>query len=776
MQALPQILVVHESASEAENLMKQMHQSGVYPCWQRVDSEADYLSALHSRPDVIISDFALPQFSWTRAIQLLKDKEDDIPFILISEIAGEELAVLAIKMGAFDYLTKDKIGRLATAVNRALERNRLRRECTLAEQAVQEGERKFRALFDSARDAIYMLHNGVFIDCNASGLSMFGRTWDQIVGHTPDEFAPAHQPDGRVSREKAFELVQKAMLGEPQFFEWTSLHASGLEVCSEVSLNRLEFQGNTYLMATARDISDRKQADAKLKQAHNRLQYILDNTQDAIFQTDLKGNFTFASAVIERITGYNLFQILKLNIIHLIAPEYHVLIGLDLAGILAGRIMEFEILHLEGHRIWTEITTTEIQDSSGRLVAIQGLIRDVTKRKRLEQQLLQSQKMDVVGQLAGGIAHDFNNILAAMMMQLGLINRNKDLPLEVRELIMDLKSSASRAGQLTRQLLLFGRRQVMQSQQLNLNQVVRNMSSMLRRIIGEDIQLQINHHEGELAVLADPGMLDQILLNLVVNARDAMSSGGQLTIATAKSEITPPKDWVSYGTAVPYHCCLIVTDTGSGIAPEHLPRIFEPFFTTKEIGKGTGLGLATVFSIVNQHGGFIQVESKLGEGTTFRIFLPTVEPTKSASSSKETSILPVGREAVLLVEDEVRLRVSTCALLKNQGYRVFEAANGREALKVFERHRDSIHLVVTDIVMPGGLSGIELAKKLRKLSPEIPILFTSGYSPEIAGKEILLQPGQSFISKPYTAAYLLESMRRCLEKSEECNILRPASM
>jgi len=368
--------------------------------------------------------------------------------------------------------------------------------------------------------------------------------------------------------------------------------------------------------------------------------------------------------------------------------------------------------------------------------------------------------------LAGGVAHDFNNILSAILAQAELTETVENLPGSVYGSLRQIRSFVDRAANLTRQLLLFSRRQVMQPRDMDLNEAVRSFSKMLQRIIGEDVRLETRLSPNVLGTRADPGMLDQVLMNLVVNARDAMPKGGTLTIETSEKTLTRIEGEKRGGTAPERHVCLKVTDTGSGIAREALEHIFEPFYTTKAPGKGTGLGLATVFGIVKQHGGAISVESEVGRGTTFQVFLPASNEKVVSAPAAGKAAARGGKETILLVEDETAVRRLSGALLELAGYRVLEAANGVEALDVWRKHRDEIGLLLTDLVMPESVSGRELAAQLRAEKGSLPIVFISGYSAEIAGTELVLQDGQNLIQKPCSQNQLLETVRRSIDGSQ----------
>ena len=390
---------------------------------------------------------------------------------------------------------------------------------------------------------------------------------------------------------------------------------------------------------------------------------------------------------------------------------------------------------------------------------------DVTDRLNLEALVRQSQKLDSVGQLAGGIAHDFNNILTVIQGHTTLLTMPANLPPETIESAQQIAYAAERAANLTRQLLTFSRRQIMQPKKLDLNEVVKQMTKMLRRLLGEDITLQVKYAAGLPLIEADPGMLEQILMNLSINARDAMPKGGSLFINTSARTIDAEAAKSIPKASPGKYVSLVIKDTGIGIEPEVLPRIFEPFFTTKDVGKGTGLGLATVYGIVEQHHGWITVESKVDEGTDFDICFPSSNGGIEDSEIKtpETGVRG-GTETILLVEDEIPLRVLVRTVLEGLGYRVLEAPSGVAALGIWHHQKDQIHLLLTDMIMPHGLSGRELAKKLLVDKPQLKIIYSSGYSHAVMESDVVLQEGLNFLQKPYHPRKLAAAVRECLDR------------
>ncbi len=391
--------------------------------------------------------------------------------------------------------------------------------------------------------------------------------------------------------------------------------------------------------------------------------------------------------------------------------------------------------------------------------------RDVTPRLKLEAQVLQSQKMNSIGQLASGIAHDFNNLLTVIHGHTDLLKEAK-LSGKLADSLQEISAAALRATNLTNQLLTFSRQHPMVAADVDINDTVAQMSNMLGRILGEDIRLNIEFRQPAPFVRADRGMIEQILLNLAVNARDAMPSGGELFIATsvrvAKEDELELEPDVTPGRFV----CLAVRDNGCGIAPDHLSKIFEPFFSTKEVGKGTGLGLATVYGIVKQHKGWMNVESEVRSGTTFKVYLPCFDAKPAATTPPEVMEIPAtGHETILLVEDEGTIREMAKMFLETHGYQVMEASNGPEAVMIWEKDQNRIDLVVTDLVMPEGLTGRQLAQRLQTDRPDLKVIFSSGYSCDLIGDHSFLDAETNFLQKPYRLNTLAQMVRHCLDTS-----------
>jgi PAS domain S-box-containing protein len=426
--------------------------------------------------------------------------------------------------------------------------------------------------------------------------------------------------------------------------------------------------------------------------------------------------------------------------------------------------LEYRIRRPDGAVRWIEDRCYPIRESNGEIKRAVGVAVDITRRKELEAQLLQAQKLEAVGQLAGGLAHDFNNVLTVVIGYARLLLDRGTMPADSIEPLTQIFNSGNRAANLTRQLLVFSRKQSVNRQALDLNSIATEISGMLRRLIGEHIKLELELSRVLCAVDADAGMLEQVLMNLAVNARDAMPRGGTLTIATECVRLDAAAAGRHPAARPGEFACLSVRDTGCGISPENLQRIFEPFFTTKEVGRGTGLGLAMVFGIVQQHEGWVEVESTVGTGTCFRVMLPAVQVELPSSTRRfnHTPAVSGGTETLLLVEDEAAVRELAVAVLRGHGYRVLQAASGTDALEVWKWHAPRITLLVTDLVMPEGLSGADLAARLRKEKPTLKVVLTSGYTNEAIGEEFRPPPGTHFIHKPYKPQTLARVVRDAL--------------
>jgi PAS domain S-box-containing protein len=515
----------------------------------------------------------------------------------------------------------------------------------------------------------------------------------------------------------------------------------------------------------AEEREGRRRADEALRQTEKRYRDLVENARDIIYEHDLAGNYTSTNKAGEQITGYSREEALKLNLAQIVAPAFQEKAKEMIRRKLAGESVtayELDLVAKDGSHVAVEVNT-RLVFQNGTPIGVQGIARDVTERKQLEEQLRQSQKLEAIGQLAGGVAHDFNNLLTVILgyadLSLSRLPANEQLCRNLEE----IKKAGERAASLTRQLLAFSRKQVLQPRVFALNTIVADLEKMLRRMIGEDIEFRTNLGAGIGNVKADPGQIEQVIMNLVVNARDAMPSGGKLTIETNNVELDETYERQHISAIAGSYVLLAVGDTGTGMDEQTRKHIFEPFFTTKESGKGTGLGLSMVYGIVKQSGGNIWVYSEPGIGTTFKIYLPRVaEPAEKYKHVAAAHHLPTATETVLLVEDAEMVRDLAKEVLETNGYRVLEATNVREALLICEQSRETIHILLTDVVMP-EMSGPELVSRLVSTHPEMRVLYMSGYTEDTIVHHGVLEEGTNFIEKPFTPDLLALKVREVLE-------------
>jgi PAS domain S-box-containing protein len=624
----------------------------------------------------------------------------------------------------------------------------------------RESEGKFRALFDVANDAIYLLHNGLFVDSNAKGLELFGLTRDKILGKSPSLFSPLTQPDGRNSQEKVMELTQRAMAGEPQFFEWAQLRANGTTVFTDVSLSRLELGGKIYVQAIARDTTERKRVEEEIAQQAA----LLDKARDAIVVRDLEGHVRFWNKGAERIYGWSREEVTGRDIRELLYLDPEKFKKVNDVVISKGEWSgELQQTTKDQRQITIESRWTLIRDLEGNPKAVMAINTDITEKKKIEGQFMRAQRMESIGTLAGGIAHDLNNILAPIMMSIDIL---KDISIDpqAQKILTTLETSAQRGADIVRQILSFARGLEGQRIEVQPKHLIKDLGSIIRNTFPKNIRLQFSVPNDIWVILGDPTQVHQILLNLCVNARDAMPHGGTLSVDVENCVLDEHYAAMNVQANPGNYVNISVTDSGTGMPPAILDKIFEPFFTTKELDKGTGLGLSTVMSIVKSHGGIVNVYSEVGKGTTFKVYLPATEISSQVQKQQsEVATLPRGNgETVLVVDDEPSILIITSQTLQAFGYRVLTATDGADALAVYVQHQKEIDVVLTDIAMP-VMDGPSAAHALRRINPALKIISASGLNSNGGVKNGSGDGVQYFLTKPYTAGTLLTTLRTILD-------------
>ena len=667
------------------------------------------------------------------------------------------LSIQSYKLKAYEQKDLAALQTLADYCGGALERIRV-------EQALRQSEKRFRQLFEDSPDAVFVDDlDGKVLDANLAAARLHGMSRGELLGRTVADLVPADQ------RAEVLKNFKRLARGDLSRIEGVSLTADGRHIPVEVRTSLIDYSGRPALLLHVRDISERKFAEEALRGSEVRFHSIWESSVDGMRLTDANGVIVAVNEAFCRLVGMRREELEGKPFTVTYAE------GDDLDKKLAvyrqrfkdrtiERLIERRLTFRTGKTVELEGANSFIE-SHGQKPMLLGLFRDITDHKRLEDQLRHSQKMDAIGQLAGGVAHDFNNILTVIQGHAALLRGAGGVTGPLAGSAEQIAQAAERAAGLTRQLLTFSRRQMMQPKQLDLNTVVSTMTKLLGRILGEDIELQFNYSRNLPLVHADVGMMEQVLLNLAVNSRDAMPTGGQLIIRISVVDLTAEGPQEHPEGRPGSFVCLSVTDTGCGIAGDVLPHIFEPFFTTKAVGKGTGLGLATVYGIIKQHQGWVEVESRVGHGTTFNVFLPGGE---QAVANVDAETIPEeasrgGNETILVVEDEEPVRNLVCRILQASGYRVLEATSGVHALAVWKANKDKIDLLLTDIVMPDGMTGRDLAEKIQAEKPGLKAIFTSGYSSDIVGKDFVIEDEVNFLQKPYVPQKLVRVIRKCLD-------------
>ncbi|MHB8069111.1 MAG: PAS domain S-box protein [Desulfobaccales bacterium] len=621
------------------------------------------------------------------------------------------------------------------------------------EKALRKSENKYRTLVENLPQKIFLKDkNSVYSSCNENFARDLGISPEEVRGKTDYDFVPE-------ALAEKYRADDKRILesGNTEEIEETYIHQGQEVFIQTVKTPVKDGKGKIIgILGIFWDITARRRAEEAFKTL------VLNAPIGLFIARD--GRFRQINPEFEKITGYSEEELLNDDCLCLVIPEFREKVKETALQILQGKRtlpFEFQYRTKGGDIRWAleKVATTQYEGERGTL----GYFMDITDSKHLEVQFLQAQKMEAVGRLAGGVAHDFNNLLTGILGYGELLSW--DLPEDHprRRYVDEIIKTTERAAALTQQLLAFGRKQIIQPRIISLNEVISGMEKMLRRLLGEDLDLVTLLEPDLAAVKADPGQMDQVIMNLAVNARDAMPRGGLLTLKTENVFLDEAYIWEHMEAKPGPYVMLAVSDSGSGMDPETKAHIFEPFFTTKEPGKGTGLGLATVHGIIKQSDGHVWVYSEPGKGTTFKIYLPRVEaPAISLQPVTAPAASLRGQETILVAEDEEKLRGAICQILRSYGYRVLEAGHGQEALLLCGRHQGPLHLVLTDVVMP-GMSGGELIERLTSFGRQIKVLFMSGYTADTAALQSLLAAGVPFLEKPFKMMKLLQKVREVLD-------------
>jgi hypothetical protein len=636
-------------------------------------------------------------------------------------------------------------------------------------------------LLEALPDAIVAVdYKGSIVQVNSQALELFGYARGELVGQKVELLVPeSYRREHKRHRENYADAPKTRRMGAE--LDLYGRRKNGSEFPVEVSLSPISTEKGTFVLSAIRDISDRKRIAEELRRANeelhrrtaeqlgeyrSRLASIIDSSEDAILSKDLNGIITSWNRGAENIYGYTAEEIVGKNISLLTPPDRPDEISEILKKIAQGESTEhYESVRVtkDGRHLNVSISVAPLRDAAGNIVGASAIARDITNQKRAESQLRQAQKMEAIGRLAGGVAHDFNNVLAIINACREFLRDRIDPAADASLYVDNIKKATERGALLTKQLLAFSRTSAVQPRILDLNERLKDVSKLLRPLMGDDVEILVTSKSPTAVVEADPGQLDQIVINLAVNARDAMPRGGKFILETGTVRFDEAFADRHQTMPAGKYVQLSASDTGVGMDEATISRIFEPFFTTKEVGKGTGLGLATVYGIVKQSGGHILVYSEPGHGTTFKIYLPNAEHKVGTGLKAEAETVTPKREGItiLLVEDDEIMRSLTRQLLQEHGYTVFEANDGKSALEWVQSYSGRIDLVLTDVVMR-RMSGPELTDHLNASHPALKVVYMSGYTGEQMAEREVLQRGITLLEKPFSRTALLNTIHTAL--------------
>jgi len=654
----------------------------------------------------------------------------------------------------------------AAAANLQLRADIERREAVEAQ--LREQEASFRYLFEKNPNPMWVFDRATLgiLEVNEAAVAHYGYSHEEFRRINITDLRPAEDVP------RLMTYLRNRAAGLKAAGEWRHRTKDGRRIDVEIASYPLEFQHRDAVLVVVRDITESKRAEAALQQSEEVARGVLDAALDAYIRMDGEGRITEWNAMAEAVFGWSRVEAIGRTVAEtIIPPEHREAHRRGLArfletgeAIIVNRRLEMQALHRRGTEFPVELTVLAVDTDSGRVFS--AFARDLRDRKQAEEQLRQAQKMEAVGQLTGGVAHDFNNLLTVIIGNLEIAAGLASWASELADPVDRALSAADSGAALTHRLLAFSRQQALQPEDTDLNQVATGMTDLLRRTLGEQIEIDIGLSEDLWPALADKSQVESALLNFAINARDAMPDGGRLAIETANTQLDADYAARNAEVAPGDYVVLAVSDTGSGMAPDVVERAFEPFFTTKEIGKGSGLGLSMIYGFAKQSGGHLKIYSELGHGTTIRLYLPRGETQEVAIAvTSDGNESQRGTETILVVEDDPGVRQLAVVLLRSLGYQVLEAPDGASAVAHLEVDV-RIDLLFTDVVMPGGMTGQQLAREGHRLRSELKVLFTSGYTPESIIHQGKLEPGIHLLSKPYRRDGLARKVREVLDNGQ----------
>ncbi len=767
-----QVLIVEDVEDDLLLLLRELRRSDYTLDYVRVET-ADAMQAALDRQawDIVIADYSLPSFSAPDALKLLQQRHLDLPFVIVSGTIGEEVAVAAMKAGAHDYIIKGNLTRLIPAVERELRDAAERHSRQVAEQALRDSEARFRSLaaelhilsdaLESAVEGISQLDiHGKYIKVNAAYARLVGYQPEEMIGMSWEKTV---HPDEQAKMAGAYQYMLRHGKVE---IETTGIRKDGSSFYKQLVMvttyDRQQQSIGHYCFA--KDITERKQTEQIiLEQAA-----LLNVATDAISVRDLAHHILFWNQGAERLYGWTAAEAVGMSAIDLLNHPDEILppfATIQTVLIETGQ-WQGELSHITkaDKKIVVESRWTLVRDNAGNPRSILTVSTDITEKKLLEAQFRRAQRMESLGTLSSGIAHDFNNLLTPILAAAQLLPlRLPDLKQQDRQMIEMVETSAKRGADLVKQILAFASGVEGERVSLQVRHLLAEVFQVVRQTFPKTIEIDRNIPATDLwAVSADATQLHQVFMNLCVNARDAMPDGGILSISVKNKFLDPDYARINLEAHTGAYVSISIADTGTGIPAELLDRIFDPFFTTKPVGKGTGLGLSTVLGIVKNHGGFVKVESQVGHGTRFKVYLPAISSPISPGGSGATQSPSGAQESILIVDDELAIQEVTSTVLDTFNYKTIVASSGAEAIDLYTHRHQEIQVVLMDVMMP-NMDGITAARQLQQLNPRVKLIFTSGLLSSERVAQIAELGFSEFLAKPYTAQELLAKLQQVLE-------------
>lgn len=757
MQKTIKLLILEDRPEDAELILYHLRGAGFDPLWQRVDTRQDYQQALSSDLDLILADVDLPQFDALAAVQLLNETGFAIPLIVVTGYY-EKMALECLKLGAVDYLLKDRLSRLGQAVESALEKKKIADQKDHANRKLQRSEERYRNIFEGVHDAILVeADDDTFLDVNQRACELYGWAYEDLIGQSVSVILP----EGELPLNR--DVIMEASVRKKPIVR-INRRANGELFPVEITGGVHKFAEQEVFLVVVRDITESRKYQQNLRESETRFRKIAETSVDANLVLDQAGRIALWNPAAEKIFNCPEQDAIGRQISDFIHPDYYPEFEQTLQrtvdtskGYILGVADEFLAQRSDGLDFPAEVSLTSWQQEDQYYYS--AVLRDVTAAREAIHRIQVQERLAAVGQMAAGIAHDFNNTLIPINLYSESLMKEPQLSEQAIEQLMIIRKQVNRAAKLTSQILDFSRRSLLEIQPINLYSYLSELiENLLKRTLPETIRIDL-HAEHELYVIeADVSRLQQVFLNLALNARDAMPDGGQLSF---RLEIQDP-DFEPQGIEageVAQWLRITVQDTGKGIPEKVLDHIFEPFYTTKRPGEGTGLGLAQVYGIIKQHKGAIEVDSSEDVGTAITLYLPLSCSEIYKNPDWEYDELLSGGECILVVEDDLATRRAITDVLETSGYKVLLAADGPDALTVLEQHTADIQLVVSDMVLP-HLDGEQLYQIIRKQYPEIRILIVTGHPLDDSTRSFLQMEGSDWLTKPFTQDVLAKAIRR----------------